>query len=227
MEEYRGRCDSNGSSPVAGSLRLMAGRQKPSEIYLAWEAIVFPETGYESPTSQRGRDAFVKLWAERGANDRYLELSGSDAELLTSLGWKLAMEAEDYEGSLAWTFLMQTHPEYPSSPPLERSLPLNNRFFSYLFLKDIPRLCKCVDQLLLVDWRHAAQILFVAPQLGSDQLADHLIIDAAARVLTSKARFSRLAKRLSKPDLTYGDLWEIGQLTFPRHLRSSAPAPEH
>lgn len=205
----------------------MARRKEPSEIYLAWESIVFPETGYETPTSEKGRAAFEKLWQEHGADDQYLELGGSDAELLTSLGWKLAMEAEDYEGSLAWTFMMQKHPEYSSFPPLERSLPLNNRFSSYLFLKDIPRLCECVDQLLLTSWRHAAQILFVASQLGIDQLADHLIIDGAARVLTSKARFASLAKRLRKPDLTYGDLWEIGQLTFPQHLRSSAPAPDH
>ncbi len=205
----------------------MARRKKPSEIYLTWESIVFPETGYETPTSERGRAAFEKLWQEQGADDRYLELGGSDAELLTSLGWKLAMEAEDYEGSLTWTFLMQKHPEYSSFPPLERSMPLRDRFFSYLFLKDIPRLCDCVNQLLLVDWRHAAQILFVATELGSDGLADPLIIDAADRVLTSKARSSRLAKRLRKPDLTYGDLWEVGQLIFPKHLRSSAPVPEH
>ncbi len=205
----------------------MARRTKPSEIYLAWESIVFSETGYETPTSERGRAAFEKLWQEQGADDQYLGLGGSDAELLTSLGWKLAMEAKDYEGSLAWTLMMQKHPEYSSFPPLERSLPLRDRFFSYLFLKDIPGLCECVDQLMLTNWRHAAQILFVAPQLGSDQLADPQIIDAAIRVLTSKARFSRLAKRLSKPDLTYADLWEIGQLTFPQHLRSSAPAPEH
>lgn len=201
----------------------MSGRKKPSEIFLAWDAIVFPETGYETPTSERGRAAFDKLWREHGTDDRYLELDGSDAELLCSLGWKLAMEAEDYHGSLAWTFLMPRHPQFPSFDPLERSMPLRDRFFTYLFLRDISKLCDCVDELLLVDWRHAAQILFVATELGSDCLADPLIIAAADRVIRGKERFSRLSKMLKKANLTYGDLWDIGQLTSPKHLRQSAP----
>jgi hypothetical protein len=196
----------------------MAVRKKPSEIYLAWVSIVFPEAGYESPTSECGRTAFRELWEVHGAGGKYLNLDPEDASLLCSLGWKLAMEQAKYEESLEWTRLMPFHPGFSELDDVNQLQPDQDAFYSYAYLKDIKQLCRITRVLSenpdYLAWRYSSSILFLDEIFPPDHPVDSLILDVAKGVLRAKKRYSRLVRKLEKTGITYREMREVGVKTL-------------
>lgn len=203
-----------------GRLSQMAGRKRPSEIFLVWDSIVFPETGYESPTSERGRQTFDQIWQSRGADGKYKDLDPEDAGLLCSLGWKLAMERADYEESLEWTRLMPLHPRFSDLDSIGKIEPMRDAFYSHAYLGDIEQLCNVTrilcEQPQFMGWRYSSGILFLDEVFPPDSPVDSRILEVAKRVVGTKKRYSHLVRKLEKSGITYGEMREVGMKTLNR-----------
>ena len=206
------------SQQATGSILQMASRKKPSEIFLAWESIVFPETGYEKVTSELGRAAFFEIWEAKGSNDKYLALDPEDADLLCTLGWKLAMEKAHYEESLSWTRLMPLHPRFSELDSVRSMSPVRDAFYSFAYLGRIDELCSATAELQAnrdsLGWRCATGILLLDEVFPPDDVVDPRILEVAKGVLGAKKRYARLVRLLERPGITYREMREVGMKTF-------------
>ena len=86
----------------------MPRRKKPSDIYLAWDRIVFGNDKYSSESQQ----AWAALWEQHCVGGRLAKTAIADVELLASLGYDLAAKQGDWQAAKERVECYFQHPHW-------------------------------------------------------------------------------------------------------------------
>ncbi|WP_395142235.1 hypothetical protein [Armatimonas sp.] len=94
----------------------MPKRKKPSQIYLAWERIVFGDDKYSSES----RQTWAALWQQHCEGEALMGTLISDAALLCSLGYDQAAHQGDWHAAKERIERYFQHPKWEANEPVSQ-----------------------------------------------------------------------------------------------------------
>ncbi|WP_309719145.1 hypothetical protein [Armatimonas sp.] len=105
----------------------MPRRKKPSEIYLAWEKIVFGDGTYTHKYSPESQQAWAALWQQHCEGEAFAGTSIGDAALLCSLGYDQAAHQGDWHAAKERIERYFEHPQWQTDEDGSQQMLLGDR----------------------------------------------------------------------------------------------------